>query len=217
MKRIFYKKRKFKRASTKRGFFKRMGLAGLHFTLAVTGFHLIAMAEQYLWSESVSYATETYRELEKDYITKKGYVPASTVPDPTFPLTPELALNNAAQKEGVSFCLLRAFAEKESALNPDAKSYQDALGMMQVLESTAKLYCDIPKGWTVVQCLRDMQCNADCGARIIKRELVANSYNIPVVAQIYHNGEPCTNPKTCPKTVAYTKAIGRILSTNSSC
>lgn len=194
-----------------------------YFIILVTGFHLIASLEQMLWEESKSYAISTYNDLEREFIAGRGYVPKS---EDEGPVTPELALNRAANKAGVSFCLLRAFTKQESTFNPAAISdpketinNKPAYGLLQIQLDTANRFCgDIkPKAWTMLKCLGDTQCNADCGSTILKSHLKRTRYDIARTAQLYFNGELCTDAKICPKTVVYTREVSEKLATDPSC
>lgn len=115
-------------------------------------------------------------------------------PDPTTPTTtqlgagslePKAILSAAALSEGVDELFVRAVAKVESGMRQEAISRKGALGLMQLMPSTASELGVDPK--------RADQ-NASGGARYLRSLLERYSYN-PVLALAAYNAGPAAVTK----------------------
>ncbi len=87
----------------------------------------------------------------------------------------------AAQRHGVPATLALGVARVESGFNPGARSRSGAVGLMQILPSTARgLGCRGP--------LASPAANADCGTRYLAAILGDHGGNVRVAAAMYTQG-----------------------------
>ncbi len=111
-------------------------------------------------------------EIEMDASEIRGFEPDSFEPDtprpalpaalpaaPASPLTPEQLADRAAQKYGLPSSLLRSVMKAESGFHPQAVSAKGAVGLMQLMPSTARELGADP---------RDPAQNVDAGARYLR-------------------------------------------------
>lgn len=96
----------------------------------------------------------------------------------------------SAKKYGVSVDLIKRIAQVESTMNPNAKSDQGAIGLMQVLQSNAP-------GVN----LRDPQSNIDQGTKLFADYLKRSGGDVNTALMMYHGG--LDRSGWGPKTQAY--------------
>lgn len=96
----------------------------------------------------------------EDYVAPQpaGQSPAAAV-DPVSHVDAKALVDNAARKYGLPPALVRAVAAVESAYRPDAVSRKGAIGLMQLMPSTAKALGADPKV---------AEQNVDAGARYLR-------------------------------------------------
>jgi soluble lytic murein transglycosylase-like protein len=91
------------------------------------------------------------------------------------------AINDAAQRHGVDANLVRAIVQIESGFNPRAVSRKGAIGLMQLMPTTARsLKVDNPF---------DPAQNVDAGVRHLKGLLESYKGDIPLSLAAYNAGE----------------------------
>lgn len=93
---------------------------------------------------------------------------ARTMLETAYPLAYQKEMVEAARASGVELPLLYAIVRTESRFDADAKSSAGALGLAQLMPSTAK-----EEGWTTEQSLLNPEVNLALGARHLKRLLGA--------------------------------------------
>ncbi len=89
-------------------------------------------------------------------------------------------ITGAAQKEGVSFELIKAVVEQESAARPCAVSFRGALGLMQLMPSTSEQF--------EVQDPFDPKQNIEAGAKLLKQLLGKYDNNLTLALSAYNAG-----------------------------
>jgi len=89
-------------------------------------------------------------------------------------------ITGAAQKEGVSFDLIKAVVEEESAARPCAVSFRGAEGLMQLMPATAEEL--------EVQDPFDPKQNVDAGAKLLKILLGKYDNNLTLALSAYNAG-----------------------------
>jgi soluble lytic murein transglycosylase-like protein len=125
----------------------------------------------------------------------------------------EALLNQAAHEFGLEPALLKAVMAAESGFNPGAVSAKGAVGLMQLLPSTAARYGLQPdRKKSIAQKLTDPKTNIRLGARYLRdlrqlfptrQDLVLASYNAGEGAvQKYNNKIP-----PYPETINYVKLV----------
>lgn len=90
-------------------------------------------------------------------------------------------IRSSANKHGLDPDLVRAVVEIESAYNPVALSPKGAVGLMQLIPSTAARYG--------ITDLGDPQQNIDGGVRYLKDLIAAHSGNVALALAAYNSGE----------------------------
>ncbi|HEX4593498.1 MAG TPA: lytic transglycosylase domain-containing protein [Bryobacteraceae bacterium] len=86
----------------------------------------------------------------------------------------------AAQKEGVSFDIIKAVVEEESAARPCAISFKGAQGLMQLMPATAEQFN--------VQDPFDPKQNVEAGAQLLKLLLSKYDNNLTLALSAYNAG-----------------------------
>jgi soluble lytic murein transglycosylase-like protein len=89
-------------------------------------------------------------------------------------------ITGAAQKEGVSFDLVKAVLEEESAARPCAVSFRGAEGLMQLMPATAEQFD--------VQDPFDPKQNVEAGAKMLKQLLEKYDNNLILALSAYNAG-----------------------------
>jgi soluble lytic murein transglycosylase-like protein len=89
-------------------------------------------------------------------------------------------ITGAAQKVGVSFELIRAVLEEESAARPCAISFRGAQGLMQLMPATAEQF-DLQDPF-------DPKQNVEAGAKMLKRLLEKYDNNLTLALSAYNAG-----------------------------
>src|ERR1700676_3241824 len=89
-------------------------------------------------------------------------------------------ITGAAQKESVSFELIKAVVEEESAARPCAISFRGAEGLMQLMPATAEQFN--------VQDPFDPKQNVEAGAKLLKLLLAKYDNNITLSLRAYNAG-----------------------------
>jgi len=89
-------------------------------------------------------------------------------------------ITSAAQKEKVSFDLIKAVVEEESAARPCAVSFRGAEGLMQLMPATAEQFN--------VQDPFDPQQNIDAGAKMLKLLLTKYDDDLGLALSAYNAG-----------------------------
>mgnify|MGYP001574005773 CR=1 FL=1 len=108
---------------------------------------------------------------------------AGTVPRPVSVATPyESLIQQASQRHGVPADLIRAVIRVESDFNPNAKSPEGALGLMQVLPATAKRY-------GIEGDLFDPEQNIEAGTRYLADLLKGYGGDTELALAAYNIGE----------------------------
>lgn len=87
----------------------------------------------------------------------------------------------AARRHGVPATLALGVASVESSFNPRARSRSGAVGLMQILPSTAR-------GLGCRGSLANAAVNADCGARYLAAILGDHRGNVRIAAAFYNQG-----------------------------
>jgi soluble lytic murein transglycosylase-like protein len=96
-----------------------------------------------------------------------------------FDLPFELEIQAAATRHGVDALLLTAIVNAESGFNPDAVSARGAVGLMQILPSTANVEAEQ---------LLDPARNLDCGAAYLRSLLDAFGGDLELTLAAYNAG-----------------------------
>jgi soluble lytic murein transglycosylase-like protein len=136
------------------------------------------------------------------------YGPRSIIPaDYGVPLMPMAKgrvvqiLREEARAQGVPVPLVLAIAHQESGFNPNARSYQNAFGAMQVILPTARAL-----GYQgPVRGLYDPRVSARLGVTYLKQGLQMFGNDIVRVARRYHGGDNLRQHG--PKTARYGNSI----------
>ena len=89
-------------------------------------------------------------------------------------------ITGAAQKEGVSFELVKAVLEEESAARPCAISFRGAQGLMQLMPATAEEFD--------VQDPFDPKQNVEAGSKMLKQLLERYDNNLTLALSAYNAG-----------------------------
>ena len=89
-------------------------------------------------------------------------------------------ITGAAQKEGVSFDLIKAVLEEESDARPCAISFRGAEGLMQLMPATAEQFD--------VQDPFDPKQNIEAGAKLLKLLLARYDNNLTLALSAYNAG-----------------------------
>ena len=89
-------------------------------------------------------------------------------------------ITGAAQKEGVSFDIIKAVVEEESAERPCAVSFRGAEGLMQLMPATAEEL--------EVQDPFDPKQNIEAGAKLLKLLLARYDNNLTLALSAYNAG-----------------------------
>lgn len=116
-------------------------------------------------------------------------------------------ISDAAFLYGVPESWIRAFITVESSWNPDAVSSLGAIGLMQIMPSTAA-----GLGVTDSQTLFDPVVNIDTGARLLQELIGRFGQIIEPVASAYYSGSG-TAYQTNQEVSAYVDKIKAALST----
>ncbi|MEM7828214.1 MAG: lytic transglycosylase domain-containing protein [Candidatus Aenigmatarchaeota archaeon] len=96
----------------------------------------------------------------------------------------------SAKEHDIDENFLLAVAKVESDFNPRAVSKKGAIGVMQIMPSTAKEYCRLNRDE-----LFDPEKNADCGAKIIKHLMEEFDNDYEKVLSAYNHGKNGTKNK----------------------
>jgi soluble lytic murein transglycosylase-like protein len=107
-------------------------------------------------------------------------------------------ITGAAQKQGVSFEVIKAVVEEESSARPCAISYRGAQGLMQLMPATAEQLN--------VQDPFDPKENVEAGAQLLKLLLTKYDNNLTLALSAYDGGIP-----PIPETLNYVSDILRKL------
>ncbi len=115
-------------------------------------------------------------------------------------------INEAAQRHGLSFSLIKALIHVESDFNPRAVSHKGAVGLMQIMPQTSDLLniSDPFDPWE----------NIMGGARYLKSMLVRFSGQLPLALAAYNAGptavERYNNVPPYPETRNYVKKVMKL-------
>jgi soluble lytic murein transglycosylase-like protein len=127
------------------------------------------------------------------------------------PLSPDKldpVIDHAAQKEGVSSDLVHAVIEEESGARPCAVSSSGAVGLMQLMPTTA--------GEMEVQDPFDPEQNVEAGTKLLKFLLTKYDDNLPLALGAYNAGPGRVDEERgvprIPETLKYVADIVRKLS-----
>ena len=116
-------------------------------------------------------------------------------------------ITSAAQKEGVSFELIKAVVEQESAARPCAISFRGAQGLMQLMPSTAEQF--------EVQDPFDPKQNIEAGAKLLKQLLGKYNNDLTLALSAYNAGSGRVDQEggipPIPETLNYVAEILRKL------
>jgi len=134
------------------------------------------------------HTSATIAGIQSDIATAWGYVPPSPPPPPQVDpdsLPVRELLDAASERHGVNPALTRAVASVESSGNQEAQSGKGAIGLLQVMPSSAKR-CGIQphKLWRE-------SINADCGVKILKEELLTYKGDLIKALKAYNGGHKC--------------------------
>jgi soluble lytic murein transglycosylase-like protein len=88
-------------------------------------------------------------------------------------------IESASDRHGVPVRLLKALIQVESAFQPRARSHKGALGLMQLMPETARLY--------QTRNLFDPKSNIEAGTRHLKKLL--GEFELPLALAAYNAGE----------------------------
>jgi len=142
--------------------------------------------------------------LAKTKHAKKRILSASTKSKQKFGEYVQLA----AEKYGVDQRIVFAVIETESDSNPDAVSSKGALGLMQILPSTAAMYGEVD--------LFDPEQNINTGTKHLKYLLDKYDGDTSLALGAYNAGEGAVNKYNgippYPETVDYIKKVNLLLS-----
>jgi soluble lytic murein transglycosylase-like protein len=136
------------------------------------------------------YTKEGVMELPAKAVTlfeQEDYVPpppAPPSPSPAMPPTPsrpdpKTLVRNAAARSGLPAAFLESVATVESAMRPDAVSPKGAIGVMQLMPSTARELAADPK---------DPEQNIDAGARLLRGLLIKYDGDVVKALAAYNAG-----------------------------
>ena len=126
----------------------------------------------------------------EEYVPPAPPVTAPAPPAPAPPPNPKALLNSAALRSGLPPKFVESVAKVESALRPDAVSPKGAIGVMQLMPSTAKAMAADPN---------DVGQNIDAGTRLLRELLIKYdgdvvkalaAYNAGPAAVVRYNGMP---------------------------
>jgi soluble lytic murein transglycosylase-like protein len=121
---------------------------------------------------------ESYMLYNTDTPSKIQFVPVNTRGIPNLDIWDDRFVE-ASLRYGVAAELLKAVCLAESAMNPAAKSYAGAMGLMQLMPKTAQ-GLGVADPWDPLQ-------NIDGGARYIK-QMLAEFQNTRKAIAAYHAG-----------------------------
>lgn len=106
-----------------------------------------------------------------------------------YPLDYESAINRDAGRNGLDPALVAAVAWRESGFDPAAESHRGAVGLMQVLPSTARYIesrDDAPAGRAVD--LADPEVNISFGAWYLRHLIDLHGGSVPAALTAYNGG-----------------------------
>jgi len=99
---------------------------------------------------------------------------------PAVPVDPKTLVHNAALRSGLPPAFVESVAKIESAMHPDAVSPKGAIGVMQLMPSTAKSLAADPA---------DVQQNIDAGTRLLRDLLIKYDGDVVKALAAYNSGE----------------------------
>jgi soluble lytic murein transglycosylase-like protein len=115
---------------------------------------------------------------------------ASPAPDPnpktpdTKALDPKTLIHAAAQRNGLPAAFVESVAKVESGLDPRAVSPKGALGVMQLMPTTARTLGADPL---------DVEQNIDAGTRLLRELLLKYGGDVSKALAAYNAGEPAVD------------------------
>jgi hypothetical protein len=105
--------------------------------------------------------------------------PEPVMPPPPMQPNPKTLLRNAAVKSGLPPEFVESVAKVESAMRPDAVSPKGAIGVMQLMPSTAHALAADPK---------DPEQNIDAGTRLLRELLIKYDGDVVKALAAYNAG-----------------------------
>lgn len=147
---------------------------------AILALHVVS----FCWLKFLTVAREQAAEASVRAANSLGFVrPEQLHQELPADITPEDYMIDQARRYIINPSFARALIECESGFDPDAKSEKGALGLMQVVPSTAKLY-----GWDGVSSLTDPYNNIDWGMVRLADALRETGGNAEQAVWHYHGG-----------------------------
>jgi soluble lytic murein transglycosylase-like protein len=134
------------------------------------------------------YANEGFTEVPASAVSSfeaDDYVPPPPPPDPPLPPLPprrdtKTLVKDAANRYALPAKFVESVAKVESAMNPNAVSPKGAIGVMQLMPSTARALSADPT---------DPQQNIDAGARLLRELLIKYHGDVVKALAAYNAGE----------------------------
>lgn len=134
------------------------------------------------------YAADGFTEVPASAISSfeaDDYVPPPPPPDPPLPPLPpqrdtKTLVKDAASRYALPAKFVESVAKVESAMNPNAVSPKGAIGVMQLMPSTARALSADPN---------DPQQNIDAGTRLLRELLLKYNGDVVKALAAYNAGE----------------------------
>ena len=133
------------------------------------------------------YTKDGFSEIPKAAVAAfeaDDFLPPAPQPDPVLPLPkprdPKTLVDAAAARYALPASLVESVAKVESGLKPDAVSPKGAIGVMQLMPSTARALSADPA---------DPQQNIDAGTRLLRELLVKYNGDVVKALAAYNAGE----------------------------